>query len=51
MKSLSDKAALLQSGAFKAPENIEEVNMTPLDLFKVIHLTPDILIAFQEIWS
>ena len=35
MKSLSDKATLLQTGAFKPTENIEEINLSKLDLFKV----------------
>ena len=50
MKSLSDKAHLLSSGAFKAPENIEEVNLTPLEMFKVrISLVLIANIAIQEV--
>jgi hypothetical protein len=35
VKILADKATLIQSGNFKAPENLEEINITPLELFKV----------------
>ena len=36
VKSLSDKATLMQTGSFKAPENLDEINLSGLDLFKVI---------------
>jgi hypothetical protein len=35
VKILADKATLIQSGNFKPPENLEEINITPLELFKV----------------
>jgi hypothetical protein len=35
VKSLSDKATLMQTGAFKPPENLDEINLSGLDLFKV----------------
>jgi hypothetical protein len=36
VKSLSDKATLVQTGVFKPPENLDEMQMSGLDLFKVI---------------
>jgi hypothetical protein len=35
VKSLSDKSTLIQTGAFKPPDNLEEINLSGLDLFKV----------------
>lgn len=35
MKAMSEKAALIAQGAFKQAENLDEVNMTKLELFKV----------------
>lgn len=35
MKSLAEKASLIQQGAFKPAENLEEINLSKLDLFKV----------------
>ena len=35
VKSLADKASLMQQGSFKEPENIEEINLSGLELFKV----------------
>jgi hypothetical protein len=35
MKSLNEKAMLLSSGTFMPPENLEEINLSKLDLFKV----------------
>lgn len=37
VKSLSDKATLLQTGAYKPAENLDEINLSGLDLFKVNH--------------
>jgi len=35
VKSLTDKAILLQNETFKPSENLEEINLSRLDLFKV----------------
>ena len=35
VKSLSDKATLLQTGAFKPADNLDEINISGLELFKV----------------
>ena len=35
VKSLADKAALIQSGTFKQPENLDDINLSSLELFKV----------------
>ncbi|CDW82161.1 radial spoke protein 7 [Stylonychia lemnae] len=34
VKSLSDKSTLMQTGAFKPQENLDEINLSGLDLFK-----------------
>ena len=36
MKSISEKASLIQSGVYKIPENLDEINLTGLELFNVI---------------
>lgn len=38
VRSLADKAALMQQGNFRPPENIEEINLSGLELFKVIFM-------------
>ena len=35
VKSLSDKSTLMQTGAYRPPDNLDEINLTGLDLFKL----------------
>ena len=35
MKAMSEKATLIQQGTYKAPDNLDEINMSKLDLFKL----------------
>ena len=49
MKALSEKAILLQTGAFKPPEHVEEINLTHLELFKVMSHSYNDNLAFQKV--
>ncbi len=35
MKAMSEKAQMIQAGSFKPKENLEEISISKLDLFKV----------------
>jgi hypothetical protein len=35
VKSLAEKATLVQTGTYKPPANVEDISLSKLDLFKV----------------
>jgi len=48
VKTLSEKATLMQTGVFKAPENLDEINVTSLDLFKVSMMRCNSLYSYSR---
>ena len=51
VKSLSDKSTLMQTGAFKPADNLDEINLSGLDLFKVsiFNITLTNFLVIQEV--
>ena len=49
VKSIQDKAELIQSKLFQAPENLEEIQLSPLELFELFKKYDRNLNGFLEI--
>ena len=49
VKTMSEKATLIQTGSFKPADNLEEINISSLELFKVSLSFLTLSLALQEI--
>ena len=48
-KALQEKAQLLSSGTYKAPDDLDEISLTPLELFKIFKKYDRDLNGFLEV--